>query len=101
MYPNDTDENINKYIHEILIGVFLIINRFARNAIIKTNAITILTTSQVLPYTSANSVIPLVSISIKPAPKKKQTGEKVFLDMGLTLCIKTKDETNIKKIINR
>lgn len=46
-------------------------NKFAKYAIDKIAVITMLTTNHVLPYIFASSVIPLVSINIKPTPRKK------------------------------
>ncbi len=60
---------------------FFMTSRLAKNAIMRIEAITMLVTIHVLPYTRASSVIPLVSTSIKPAPKKKQGIEKLLPEL--------------------
>ena len=62
--------------------------------------IIMLITIHVPPNIFAASVIPLVSINIKPAPKKKHVGEKFFLFIGLVFWIKKKEDINTKKIMN-
>src|SRR3989338_4190249 len=59
-----------------------IVRRFAKNAMIKISAMTMLITIQVLPYKRANSVMALVSISMNPLPSKKHGIENPALAAG-------------------
>jgi hypothetical protein len=74
--PRTKDKKIDPYATKGEILPALIASRLAKNAIIRIKVITILITTQVLPYTRASSVMLFVSMSIKPAPKKKHGIEK-------------------------
>ena len=65
-----------------------------------TDIITILTTIQVLPQIFANSVIPLVSINIKPTPRKKLVKENFDKFIPVCFLIKIKDTINMKESNN-
>ncbi len=68
------------------------IMKFAIKAITKITDITIALTNHVVPKILANSVIHFVSISINPAPKKKQQYEKSLLFIFVIFLKKMKEE---------
>jgi hypothetical protein len=57
-------------------------SRFARNAITRMLAITTLITWNVLLKSSPSSVMPFVSRSMNPAPRKKHAAEKLPRSAG-------------------
>src|SRR3989338_9491775 len=75
-----------------------IIIKLAKNAIVSITVITTLITSQVLPKARDNSVIFLVSISIKPVPRKNAVIEKLPAFIFGRYCLIDNRDINNNKI---
>src|SRR3989339_1350623 len=74
-YPSNSEKQRNAYVEKGFNGCRFITATLAKKAMTMMAAIIALMTTHVLPYAKANSVIPFVSISIKPAPRKKAGAE--------------------------